>query len=139
MGVGTGEMKTVFIEPAHGQVVIALRFTHPVIMLATYQLKAYSDGSSTIRLLKAGSNADDHDEMIVVPADLLGTGILDFLLSVALEGKQYEAYPHYDLVMEVYQQGKMVGFTHEQGVLDGSRMQMELSLRLVCGAAEQRA
>ncbi len=139
MGEEARITRTVFVEPAQGQVAVALRFTHPVIMSATYQLKVFSDRGSSSCLLKAGSNTDDHDEMIGVPADWLATGVVDVVLSVEVEGQQYEAYPHYDIVMEIYQQGKLAGFTHEQGVLDGSRRQMDLVLRLRCGAAEKRA
>ena len=124
-------MKEIRFNSKGGAIVASAKFTHAYIMQAKYEIMLHEHDSNASTLLKKGDNLNMEDDIAFLPFPPAINNGKRVVLETGFVGNDYEHYPSYDIVLEIYQDGKLIGYERESGLLTGKGQYSLLFVRLV--------
>ncbi|HRO42379.1 MAG TPA: hypothetical protein PL009_06065 [Flavipsychrobacter sp.] len=124
-------MKEVYFNPKGGAIVASARFTHSKVMIANYSMMLRLKDSNESTILKVGDNTNVEDDCAALSQPVSLNDGRRLILETGFVGQDFASYPQYDIVLELHQDGNILGYAHESGVLTGKGQYSLLFIKLI--------
>lgn len=124
-------MKEVIFDPAGGAIVAMAKFTQSDLMTANYEIMLRQKDSNATTTLKTGDNTNPEDDSAALPMPSVTNDGRRVVLEVGFVGHDSDHYPNYDIVLEIHQDDKLLGYVRESGTLTGKGQYTLLFIKLI--------
>lgn len=121
-------MKTVSFDSGGGPLTAKAVFLGR--MVANYSIFLRQKDSNAQTTLLAGDNTNPEDDSTPLPTPASANDGRRVVLETGFYGLDHEQYPFYEIRLEIYQDGELIGFSGNSGQLDGKGQYSLIFIRL---------